>query len=247
MALSKDTPQKVLGGHYIDYPMVASATIYEGSMVGDNASGYARALIAGDPFLGIAQKGCVETTAAAGGQYVRCRVGTWRQEYALAGALTDIGKIVYASDDGTLTLTAGTNTPVGRVVRYVSATLMEIEFTTCRAINYLVATANDLEIKSNDDLTLSAGKLAADKVILRAFDIDATAYVNLITCASHATVPSVTIGASAADTLAFFGHTGGTQCAHIADATTDTSTTTLITKVNAIYTVLETYGLVATA
>lgn len=245
MALSKDTPQKVLGGHYIDYPMVASATIYEGSMVGDNASGYARALTAGDPFLGIAQKGCVETTGSAGGQYVRVRVGTWRQEYALAGALTDIGKIVYATDDGTLSLTAGTNTPVGRVVRYVTSALMEIEFTTCRAINAIIQTANDVQVKSNDDLTLTPGKLAADKVVIQGYDIDATAYVNLITVSSHATVPTLALGASAADAIGFFGATPITQKAHMVQA--DTTTTGVSNAIASIFVVLEDYGLVATA
>lgn len=248
MALAKDTPGKPLGGHWVDYPMAASVTIYEGGFVGDNGSGYARALTAGDPFLGIAQKGCVETTATAGGQFVRVRTGTWRQEFALAGAITDIGKVVYATDDGTLSLTAGTNTPVGRVVRYVTAALMEIEFTTSPT-TALIRTTNDLEIKSNDDLTLSPGKLAADSVYVTGWDIDATAAVNLIAAKSHATVPQLILGASAAgNSIGFFGSTGSTQLANIAAAATDaTSATSIATTLNAVIAGLKSYFLVATA
>jgi hypothetical protein len=201
MALSKDTPGKPLGGHWVDYPMAASATIYEGGFVGDNAAGYARALTAGDPFLGIAQHGNVDATATAGGTWTRLRTGTWRQEFALAGAITDGGKIVYASDDATLTLTAGTNTPVGRVVRYVTAALMEIEFTTNVGTLGLIATTNDLQIKSNDDLTLTPGKLAADAVNIQGWDIDHTTAVTVIAVKSHATDPTLTIAAPGGATV----------------------------------------------
>jgi len=245
MALSADTPQKVMGGHWIDYPLEASATVYEGSMIGDNASGYARALTAGDRFLGIAQKGCVETTAVAGAQYVRCRVGTWRQEYALAGAITDIGAKVYASDDGTITKTAGTNTPVGEIKRYVSATMMDIEFTTDQGVSALIATGNDVVLKSNDDLTLTPGKLAADKVVIQGYDIDGSTYVDLITVASHATVPKLTLGASAADTIAFYGVAGVTQFAHTSAAST--TTTDVAAALADIYLKFEGLGLMATA
>src|SRR5574343_97648 len=249
MALSKDTPIKLSGGDFMDYPLAASAQVYEGSMIGDNGSGYARALTAGDPFLGIAQKGYTETTGTAGGEYVRVRTGIWRQEYTLAGAITDIGKIVYATDDGTLSLTAGANTPVGRVVRYLTAALMEIEFCTIAGINALIRTTNDLEIKSNDDLTLSPGKLAADKVIINGWDIDATAAVPLITAASHATVPTLTLGNGAATSaICFFGGTPATQVTNItACATNETSGSNIAPVVAQLVSALKTYFLVATA
>jgi len=245
MALSADTPGKPLGGHWVDYPMLASATIYEGGFVG-SSGGYARALVAGDSFLGIAQKGCVETTAASGGEYCRTRVGVWRQEFALSGvAVTDIGAAVYASDDGTLTLTAGTNSPVGKVVRYVSANLAEVEFRTNDANAITLSSSYDVTIASNDDLTLTPGKVAADKVVIRAYDVDATAYVTLVSAAGHATVPQLVLGNSAAGcSIGFYGSTGATQQATIADTSTDP--TNITTAVNAIIARLETLGLIAT-
>jgi hypothetical protein len=46
----------------------------------------------------------------------------------LAGKITDVGQPVYASDDATLTFVAVSNSYVGVVTRYVSATQLEVEF-----------------------------------------------------------------------------------------------------------------------
>ena len=201
MALTADTPRKVMGGHWVDYPMLASATIYEGSLVGAS-SGYARALTAGDTFLGIAQKGCVETTAANGGEYVRVRSGVWREEFALAGAITDIGKPVYASDDGTLSLTGAFYSPVGKVVRYVSASLMEIEFRTADASLALTVDADgDITLAGVDDVAIYAGKTAADTLTLGAYDIAESTYPASIIMTSHATLPTLALAAQGAMTL----------------------------------------------
>lgn len=201
MALSKDTPTKVLGGHYIDYPMLASATIYEGGFVG-SSGGYARALVAGDTFLGIAQKGCTETTAANGAEYCRTRAGVWRELRTVSSvAITDIGAAVYASDDATLTLTAGTNSPVGKIARYVTTDTAEVEFRSNDANAITLSSSNDVVLKSNDDVTITPGKAAADKVLVQAYDIDATAYVNVLTASSHATAPTLGLAAPGAITV----------------------------------------------
>jgi len=129
MALSADAPFKHELGSYNEIPVAASATVYEGSMVG-LASGYARALTAGDIFVGHAVKQVVESTAVAGTHNVEVLTGVYKLECTLSSvAITDVGKDVYASDDATLTLTVGgSNTRVGRVYRYVTTDTCIVEF-----------------------------------------------------------------------------------------------------------------------
>jgi hypothetical protein len=128
MALSANAPLSEVVGKYGEHPVAASATIYEGSMCGA-ASGYARALTAGDLFLGHAFEKVDNSAGSAGDKDVKLLTGIYRLQVTLTSvAITDIGKDVYASDDGTLTLTAGSNSRVGRVHRYVTTNTCVVEF-----------------------------------------------------------------------------------------------------------------------
>lgn len=103
----------------IDLPVQDGVRIWKGALVGLNTSGgYARPLVAGDLFLGIAY-GQVDNTGVdhAAGQ-VRVRLHQMIDiVHALPGVTRgDVGGSVYASDDATLTLTAASNSRVGRVV-----------------------------------------------------------------------------------------------------------------------------------
>ena len=95
------------------YLVAADAHVYKGAFVGLDGSGYARALQAGDACVGLAYEECDNSGGANGD--ARVRVYTQGDFlHALTGAaLTDIGAAVYASDDGTLTLTATSNSLVG--------------------------------------------------------------------------------------------------------------------------------------
>ncbi len=104
--------------HFVDqevrrYPVGADAQVYKGGFVGLDANRYARALVAGDACVGLAYEQVDNTGGANGDRHVRVYTqGDFL--LALAGAArTDIGKAVYASDDGTLTLTATANSLVG--------------------------------------------------------------------------------------------------------------------------------------
>ena len=102
-------------------PVVASDILYEGAAIGDNGSGYARPLNAGDPFLGFAVEDADNSAGAAGAINVWLRT-EGRIQLAISGlAITDVGKQVYASDDDTFTLTATSNSRIGRVLRWVSS------------------------------------------------------------------------------------------------------------------------------
>ncbi|MHC4617217.1 MAG: hypothetical protein ACYTEQ_05630 [Planctomycetota bacterium] len=126
--LAADAPVTEVQGYHNSVPIIASDTVYEGAMVGENGAGYGRPLTAGDRFLGHAVEKVDNESGAAGAKNIKLRSGRYRLEVALAGAITDVGQPVYASDDAVLTFSAPGNSYVGVVTRYVSASKLEVEF-----------------------------------------------------------------------------------------------------------------------
>lgn len=110
------------------HPVKAAAVIYQGSAVGRSGS-VVRALVAGDQFLGFSEAKVDNTDGADAAVDVRV-VAEGRAELVVTGVdgVDDIGKAVYASDDGTFTLTASTNSPIGRVSEHVSSTTCIVDF-----------------------------------------------------------------------------------------------------------------------
>ena len=200
MALSADSPLMRDEGDTTSYPMVASATIYEGSMVGDNGSGYARALVAGDPFRGHAVKGVVEGTAVDGGAYVRVLTGRYRMQCTLASvAVTDVGKDVYASDDATLTLTQSTNSPVGRVHAYSTTNTCVVEF-------YAVEGADVLQHQHTT--TTDGGALTSPRVITGINDTNGNELVKVTATPSAVDELTITNGATGSPGVVTLSATG---------------------------------------
>ncbi len=129
MALSKNTPIKEVLGDYEDLPLYQAIHAYEGSMIFDRADGYATTVAGGLVFRGHADAEADNASGASAAKNVRVRRGNYRLQATLSGvALTDQGKDVYASDDGTLTLTATGNSRVGKVARYVTTNTCIVEF-----------------------------------------------------------------------------------------------------------------------
>lgn len=120
MALSDNRELKFFASQeLIDLPVDDNVVIYKGGFVGRNRStGFARALVAGDEFLGIAFKKADNTVTGhtAGGINVRLHQDIDVVHALSAVANADIGKDVYASDDETLTLAPTGNSRIGRVV-----------------------------------------------------------------------------------------------------------------------------------
>ena len=115
-------------GDHNDLPVIAADIIYEGAAVGDNGSGYARPLVAGDLFRGFALRKADNAAGAAGDITVKV-VRRGRIVLPISAlAITDVGKFVYASDDDTYTLTQGSNTCIGYVSRWVSTGYGDIAF-----------------------------------------------------------------------------------------------------------------------
>lgn len=112
-----------------EYPVIADDKIYQGAAVGEDGSGYSRPLVAGDPFQGFAIALADNTGGAAGaiGVNVRKRGNIVLPISGLA-VTANARPVVYASDDDTFTLTASTNSPIGRVSRWISTGVAVVEF-----------------------------------------------------------------------------------------------------------------------
>jgi len=130
--LATDTPRKFEVNEdpvFNDLPVIASDIIYEGAAVGDNASGYARPLVAADPFWGFADVQADNSSGAAGDINVRVRQkGSVELTVVGVTGVGDVGTAVYASDDNTFTLTATANTLIGKVARWVSGTTCVVRY-----------------------------------------------------------------------------------------------------------------------
>jgi len=126
--LAVDTAVVEVKGELDSIPIIASDTVFEGAMVGENSSGYGRPLVAGDKFKGHAIYQVANETGSAGDKEITVRRGRYRLDVALVALITDLDVPVFASDDATLTLDASGNSFVGVITRYVSATRMEVEF-----------------------------------------------------------------------------------------------------------------------
>ena len=149
--LATATARIYLQGDIDDLPVKASSAIFEGSAIG-NASGYHRHLAATDEFAGFAL--CdVASQTSDGDANVRVRT-KGRVVLTIASvAVTDIGKPVYATDGNAFTLTASTNTHIGRVTSVYGTNLAVVTFD---------ATSAGMGSNGIAELTDSSGGTASD-------------------------------------------------------------------------------------
>lgn len=127
MALARDTHRdyKVMTVESIaEYNLPTSATVYEGSALSFVSTagvedGTVDVLTSGERFAGFAIEGA---STADGDARVKCqRRGEFKIAVTGVDGVNDIGKAVYATDDGTFTLTIG-GSYIGRVTAHVSGT-----------------------------------------------------------------------------------------------------------------------------
>lgn len=132
--LAAGKPREYSLGDIEEYPVIASDIIYEGAAVGENASGYARPLVAADPFLGFAVETVDNSSGAAGAKTVKVRTRGRAQLAVASLAITDNDRVaVYASDDDTFTKTSSGNSKIGWCSRYISSGVGIVEFEAIRA------------------------------------------------------------------------------------------------------------------
>jgi len=214
--LAKDTPRNYGQGIMNDLPVIASDIIYEGAMVGENASGYSRPLVAGDPFQGVCVRQADNSTGNAGDIDVRVKASGILSNMAVTGAaavtMNDFPP-VYASDDGTLTVTAGGNSLVGNVLRWISAAVCDVSFSTPRPPSTVGTGDLEAEAVTVDKMEdLAQGSLwsgqAADRPAELAAETDAQILIgdgtdlNSVAMSGDTTIDNagvVTIGADKVD------------------------------------------------
>lgn len=138
--LTANQPRDFFDGNFTEYPVIASDIIFQGAAIGENGSGYARPLVAGDPFLGFAEVKADNSAGAAGAKTVRARrKGTIRLAISSIAITSNDRVAVYASDDNTFTLTSTSNTLIGYVSRWIASGYAEVEFDAalCKAALHL--------------------------------------------------------------------------------------------------------------
>jgi hypothetical protein len=127
--LAVNSPRDYQIGDLEEYPVIADDIIYEGAAVGENASGYARPLQAGDVFLGFAIKKVDNSGGAAGDVRVQVRTrGRIKLAISALAITANDRPAVYASDDDTFTLTSTSNSLIGYVSRWIETGYGVIEF-----------------------------------------------------------------------------------------------------------------------
>lgn len=127
-----------------EYPVIANDIIYQGAAVGENGSGYARPLAAADVFLGFAEAKADNATGGAGAINVNVKKrGNIVLPISGLAITANDRPVVYASDDDTFTLTATSNSPIGRVSRWVSTGVAVVEFDAALAAEIAERAAGD--------------------------------------------------------------------------------------------------------
>ena len=175
--LAKDKPRIFGQGIMNDLPVEGSEIIYEGAFVGENASGYSRPLVAGDPFQGVCKRQADNSLGSAGGKNVRVQASGILSNVAVAGAtaitVNDFPP-VYASDDDTLTLTKGSNTLIGNVLRWISSGICDVSYSTPRPPS--TVGLSDMEANSVDSDQYVDGSI--DLAHMSAESVDSDQYVD---------------------------------------------------------------------
>ena len=134
--LTENTPRVYAIGDRLAYPVIASDVIYEGAAVGENVSGYARPLTAGDVFLGFAIEQADNSSGSAGDIDVKVESkGYIKLAISSIGVTSNDRVAVYASDDNTFTLTSTSNSLIGYVAQWESTgyAIVEFDAALCKA------------------------------------------------------------------------------------------------------------------
>lgn len=128
MALTADTPRTTHVGDKVFLPVKETTTIYRGAAVGDDGAGFSRGLVAADPFLGFAILQADNSAGAAGDITAEVQAKGYIELSVTGVVQASIGAPVYASDDGTFTLTATSNSLIGWVAAYLADGSAIVEF-----------------------------------------------------------------------------------------------------------------------
>lgn len=159
-ALSASRATECKGGSTKSYLMLASETIYSGSMVMVNSAGTvesAAASASNNGVVGVAQE--TKTSASSGSYWIKVTSDAVCKFAGLSLAQTAVGELMYAQDDQTVDETAGANQPIaGLLVQFDSSTVGWVLISPY-LVPQVASTADPLTLTG--DLTLSGGAGAA--------------------------------------------------------------------------------------
>jgi hypothetical protein len=112
------------------YPVAASTTIYQGTLVALNSSGYLTSATGGiaQRFVGVASEGVDNSAGANAAKYCKVYSGNSNLfKMTTSGAtINDVGRPVYCADNQTVQFASG-NMFVGYCAEYVSATVIYVD------------------------------------------------------------------------------------------------------------------------
>jgi signal peptide peptidase SppA len=149
------------GGSVKAYLMKASHTIYSGSLVMIDSTGLAHpaeASASNHGVVGVAQE--TKSSGASGNYWIRVSGEVLCKFVGVGMAQTQVGSIVYASADDTVSSTQGTNEPIaGVMLEYISSTSGWIYISPVMQARYYYSATDPLTLTG--DLTLSGGGAGA--------------------------------------------------------------------------------------
>ncbi len=115
-------------GNENDFPAI-SDIFFEGSAVGlVDGTGHARPLESTDRFVGFVQEKLDSSLVAAAVRNVRVKKRGVVKLSVSGAVITDVGQPVYATDDDTFVFSPVGSVFIGKIVRFDSAGLVDVEF-----------------------------------------------------------------------------------------------------------------------
>ncbi len=115
-------------GNENDFPAM-SDIFYEGSAVGVvDATGHARPLTSVDRFIGFVQEKLDASLVAAAVRNVRVKKRGVIQLNVSGAVITDVGQPIFATDDDTFVFSPVASVFIGKVIRFASAGVVDVEF-----------------------------------------------------------------------------------------------------------------------
>ena len=202
--LSADKVRDLKPGDLNDIPVVASDIIYGGAAVGIvKASGHARPLTSADEFAGFAQRQCDNSTGAAADKTVRVvRAGI--VTLAISGAvITDVGAHVWASDDDTFQFHGSGGVYIGKIVRWVSSGVVDVQFDAGRMRDPFSGKTHELKSANYTVDAEDAGKVLwvdTDAVVITLPAVGGISGVVVANAAAYG-VSGVAVSPNAADMI----------------------------------------------
>jgi len=141
MALTADIDIAPTEGIFTRLPLELSANPFSGSLLSLAADGFAHELVAGEPFAGVCRGSVAlrDVGTADGDINVEAVAGRFYGVITLAVTQADLGRRVYATDDGTYSLSqAAASTYLGRIHAVLGTTQAIVAFATHDTLDYLL-------------------------------------------------------------------------------------------------------------